>query len=339
MTRAILNGVSTGDLNVFWAVAKNGTLSAAAVILQQNVSTVTRRLTALEKDLGVQLVVRDARPMRLTEPGQLLFERFEQSRQFLDDCLGDLRENQRQPIGILRVVSFASVGRTVIAEHIPAFLLAYPKLKIALTLVHEKPRLDSFDVAIVAGESTESRTIARHLFDASVGVFASPAFIVRHGQPHTLRELAALPFVAFSHSGAAPDSFTRTRSYASESAAELNLGVADEKSADSLSARFSMQDVEQGAFLATNDLSTALTIVTAGHAAAKMSFTSAAPFLESGQLVPLMPGFRELVPMYAQLPSNRAIPQRTRLFIDFLRQEVASAHQLLEAAALAKAPL
>ncbi len=181
------------EMAVFSRVVATGSLSSAARELGLSPALVSRRIAALEARLGVRLLHRTTRSLRLTDEGA----------SYLDTCsrvLAEIAEadaavgaGRVEPQGALKVAIPASFGNRHIAPLIPAFAARYPKVQLALSLSDRAVNIieEGFDLAIRIAHLEDSSLAARKLAPNRRVVCASPAYLGRHGTPRTPQDLAA----------------------------------------------------------------------------------------------------------------------------------------------------
>lgn len=172
-------------------VRARGFRHAAAAVGMPN-STLSRRISALEKAIGLRLLHRTTRKIELTEAGQIYFER---CKRIVDEARlahEQLGEMLAQPTGLLRAslpVDFATI---YLAPLIAEFVLRYPGISFDFDLT---PRLvdlvsEPFDVAIRMGKPPDSALIARQLANLPCYLYASPRYLEQSGEPAHSSDLA-----------------------------------------------------------------------------------------------------------------------------------------------------
>jgi DNA-binding transcriptional LysR family regulator len=180
------------DMALFVEVARAKSFRKAAAVLDMPNSTLSRRISELEKAIGLRLLHRTTRKIELTEAGQIYYER---SKRIVDEArlaheqLGAMLE---QPTGVLRVslpVDFATLYLTPI---IVDFAQEYPGITFEFELTPRRVDLvaEPFDVAIRMGELQDSSLIARLIGRHSRHLYASDAYIEAQGEPTTPADLA-----------------------------------------------------------------------------------------------------------------------------------------------------
>lgn len=292
-------------IRAFAVVAELGSFSAAAAMLNLNVSTVTRKLDTLESQLSARLVDRSTRVVNLTEAGLAFLPYVKQALQQIDGGISQLQLYQKEPVGVLRVHMLPSLGRLIIAEQLHHFVRQYPQLDLSLKILYSAPRLDKadFDVAVCAGVPPEERAVVRLLANLKLGLFATKDFKKSHGQLTGAAELAKLPFGAFSYDAAPPLSVANSPYSRTESSDWGQLSTASPS-------------------IISNDPEVILRAIASGAVAGRMSYWMASKHICRGEMLPLDPRFTETVPVYAVLPSVHAIPEKTKVFLRFLEEHV-----------------
>ncbi len=127
------------DLNdtlIFVRVVQSGSFTAAARALQMPKTTVSRRVMALEAQLGAQLLLRTTRRLALTDAGAAYFEHSQHLARHLDDAQAAVEQLQHGPRGWLRVTLPYSFGTTWIAPLLAAFRAAYPEVRLEILASH-----------------------------------------------------------------------------------------------------------------------------------------------------------------------------------------------------------
>lgn len=172
-------------------VVTEGSFTAAAKRQGVAVSSITRKIEALERDLGVRLIHRNARVVLLTDAGnQFLVVAREVTEKF-DESKRLLHEAQTDPRGLLSVTAPAAFGRRHVTPALASFVKRYPLIEIDFHVSDHIVELLSqrFDVAIRVGVLPDSDLVATRLAGFRRLVCASPGYIARCGAPSTPEEL------------------------------------------------------------------------------------------------------------------------------------------------------
>lgn len=187
-------------MNVFVRVVETGSLSAAARAIPMSLTSVSRHLSALEKQFGMQLLRRTTRHIALTNEGRLFFERAKSILADLDEVGTLLSAGQSEPVGRLRIAAPTLLGRTVIAPLLPFFLARHTAVSVELLLIDRAVNLVEEDIhlAIRVGRLPDSALVARKLGEVRMVVCAAPSYIERRGAPRSPDELRQHDCLVFS---------------------------------------------------------------------------------------------------------------------------------------------
>ncbi|MDB4914007.1 MAG: LysR substrate-binding protein [Gemmatimonadetes bacterium] len=190
--------LSNADLQFFSEVAVSNTLGAAARALSISVSAVSQRLSLIEQRLGVRLVERSGRQLRLTDEGEVLLVR---GRAILNDLV-DLTESLASRRGVvtghLRVLAPLGFGRRYVARAAGAFAARHVGVTLDLMLSDRLGHLHDggWDLAIHIGVLRDSSLAIQRLAPNQRFVCASPEYLGRHGTPESPAELKAHACIA-----------------------------------------------------------------------------------------------------------------------------------------------
>lgn len=170
------------DLNaalVFVRVIQAGSFSKAARQFEMPVSTVSAKVAALEKSLGVSLISRTTRRLRLTDPGEVFFKHAVRAISELQIAQTLTQESQEGIHGKVRVTAPVEVGMTSLADCVADFMAKYPTVQVELLLTDRLVDLvgEGFDIAIRIGELKDSTLISKRIGASGTQAYASPAYL------------------------------------------------------------------------------------------------------------------------------------------------------------------
>lgn len=179
------------DLAVFAEAVRSGSLAAAARRLGLNAMAASRRLAALETELGVRLVQRTTRALSPTAEGEAFLPHAQAMLDEQASALAALRPAGAGVSGQLRVTASAAFGRKVVAPMIARFMAANPDLGVDLLLTDDQVDIvaQGIDVAVRIAKLRDNHLVARRLADNPRRLCAAPAYIARHGKPRVLADL------------------------------------------------------------------------------------------------------------------------------------------------------
>ena len=192
------------DLNslmIFAKVVEANSFSEAARRLNMPISTVSRRIGELERQLGVRLLERSTRRLRLTDIGSELLDHAQRSAE-LDEAVGDMVSNRRSNVsGILRLSAPPSISESLLVPLIGAFQASYPDVRIQVFVTdrYVDHMVEGIDLVFRFGALRDSTMVARRLLTYRHQLVASPGYLKRHNAPKTPRELLNHRLLAFSH--------------------------------------------------------------------------------------------------------------------------------------------
>jgi DNA-binding transcriptional LysR family regulator len=289
------------DLTVFIKVVELKTLTEAGRVLGLPKSTISRRISRLEEQLGVKLLQRSTRAVIITTEGYLFFEYCLRAIGVLHDGERALQDSQRYAQG---VVSFAMphiLGQGLIGPILARFLHLYPHMSL-ISVLSENP-LDllrnGFDVALAVGPLPQSELVATKIGSTECGTFGAPGYFERKGMPQNLVELPRFDLLALGASD-------RRQKW-------LMRNDADEAA------------VEFSAKMVCNDLSVLREAALAELGIANLPAFICKHDLAQGRLVEVLPDWRSAdMNFYAVFADPKSRPMRVRTFIDFLVRELRS---------------
>lgn len=184
--------MDTNAVAVLVTAASAGNLSAAARRLGITPMIATRRLAALERDLGVRLMQRTTRSVSLTPEGEAFLPFAQALVEGEAAGRASLRPAATGVSGLLRVTASAAFGRKIVAPIIPGLLHAHPDLRIDLELTDRLVDIvaSGTDLALRIGRLRDSSLVARRLASNPRVLCAAPSYLARRGAPATIADLA-----------------------------------------------------------------------------------------------------------------------------------------------------
>lgn len=288
------------SLEVFAAVAAQGSFSAAGRMLGLTPSAVSRFVDRIEQRLGVRLLLRTTRSLTLTPEGATYLAAARRILTDLDEAETAIA-NQGVPRGRLRISAAQSHGRLCVVPALKDFIAANPEILVDINLTDALVDVagGQADVAIRFGPLPDSGLTARRLGQTRRVVVAAPSYLERFGIPRTPHDLAGHNCLNFNFRRAEPVWPFR------EDGRDFTLAV--------------------GGNVEANNGETLGQLAAAGVGIARVGAFSVADDLASGALVPLLeaynPGDVELI--HAVFVGGPNLPARVRVFVDFLADRLA----------------
>jgi DNA-binding transcriptional LysR family regulator len=191
------------DLNslaIFAKVVEARSFSEAARRLKMPISTVSRRVAELEDQLGVRLLERSTRNLRLSDIGAEILAHAERAVE-LSEALDLAVSNQRSTVaGTLRLSVPPSISDTLLAPLLSAFLASYPlvRVEVLVTERHVDHIAEGIDLAFRIGTLRDSSLVARRILTYRRQLVAAPAYLQRTGPPETPNDLLQHRLLAFA---------------------------------------------------------------------------------------------------------------------------------------------
>ncbi len=192
---------STDDFLIFFHLIEQGSFSKAADLVGLTKSVVSKRITRLEQDLGVQLIYRTTRKLTLTEAGEVFFSHAREvyhSVQNAEQAMSGLGESLT---GTIRISVPTISGELLLPKAIAEFSAKYPEIHIDMDLDNRFVDIvaEGFDLAIRTGALPDSSFIARRLVDAHWVICGAPDYFARCGVPKIPSELTQHNCLAYSY--------------------------------------------------------------------------------------------------------------------------------------------
>lgn len=191
------------DLNQvrsFVQLVQAGSFTKAAAVLRQPKSRISRRLAALEKELGAQLIFRTTRQFQLTEVGRNYFERAKGLVEGLESLATEVSEARSEISGLIKLTASDDMGMRLLPSVLDDFTKLYPRVRFDLVLTQAYIDLvkESIDVGIRIGHLKDSSLKVRKVGVVKNIFVATPGFLERYRQHDDVTELGNLPFVTMS---------------------------------------------------------------------------------------------------------------------------------------------
>nr|WP_260441581.1 LysR family transcriptional regulator [Serratia fonticola] len=294
MMMALLN-----DMALFVEVVKAMSFRQASEATGVPNSTLSRRIGALEKAIGLRLLHRTTRKIELTESGQIYYERCRRIVEEARLAHEQLGEILAQPSGVLRASLPVDFAISYMVPLLTDFAAHYPGITFEFDLTPRRVDLvaEPFDVAIRMGEQKDSNLIARQLAKLPTYLYASPGYLETSGLLSHPRELRQHECLGFPKSG-----FWK-----------LHNPDTAEKVEESVSGRFVLNNVGMIKRLAVFDQGIVL-----------LPEEIVAEELADGRLCRILQPWQGTpISVYA-LTETRLLPAKTQRFIEFLRDRLGS---------------
>lgn len=300
------------DLELILAIRDLGTLAGAARRLDVAPPAVTKRLAALEAQLGQRLFQRTTRRVSPTAEGETACVHAEVLLQGFLVLEAELKERQSEPTGLIRLAATFGFGRLWLGPALAEFQVLYPKIEVQLQLTEQLPDLaqDGYDGAIwlwsVQGRQA-AQWVSRRLARNQRVLVASPAYLKQHGTPESMKDLQDQTCLMVRENGNSTESAVRQRFDM------WTLHQAGDKTPIRVRVRGP---------LSSNSGELVRDWCLQGRGIMLRSLWDVAPQLKSGQLVRVLPDYSMPdADIHWLAPYRPDTPRRIRLLIDFLVQQ------------------
>ena len=289
------------DLKLFARVAALGSLSAAARERDVPVSQVSRALVRIEKTCGARLVHRSTHGLSLSAEGETFLDHCHRITGALDGLQADFAQQSGEARGLVRVAASTVIARYLLLPSLGALNLRHPHLRVELAVSDRLVDMarEGIDIAIRTSADLPETQVARAMGHLDRALYASPAYAARAGLPQH------------------PDELHRHRLISNTAAPHLNRwpflidGGTGQRAIDG--------------DWRTNDTGLAADMVLQGLGIGRLATLVAAPLVQQGLLVPVLPAFvdRQPVPLHAVTASARQRLPKIRACIDFWAEWIA----------------
>jgi DNA-binding transcriptional LysR family regulator len=291
-----------GSIELFCLTAQHQGFTAAAKAAGLTPAAVSRSVARLEARLGVRLLMRTTRLVRLTETGQRYYDECRQALGQLVEAEREVTGQQQRPSGLVRMSLPTSYGHYRVLPLLPAFARKHPQIELELQLSNRNVDFtgEGFDLAVRGRTPPDSGLVARKLEDAALVVVASPEYLRRHRAPRTPDDLAGHECIQFVlPSSGQPVPWLLQRDGRISEHATL------------------------GRMRCAEDILGPVTLVLAGAGLLQTYRFLVEGALHDGRLVEVLSEYAGASRPFSLLyPANRHMPLRVRVLIDFLTRQL-----------------
>ena len=285
-------------MQAFIHIAEQGSLTAAAQVMESSLPAMVRTLAGFEAQLGVRLFNRTTRRISLTEEGRRHLESCRQVLAALADAEAALSADVAEPAGHLRITAPMLFGQMHVAPAVTRFVQQHEKMRCSMVLLDRVVNLleEGIDVGIRIGEPEDSSLVAQNVGTIRRLVVANPAWLRRHGVPKHPKDLLKANCVRLTDHSPTWGPFI-------DQGRPLRLAVSGN--------------------LEFNQIAPAVAACAAGAGFGSFLSYQVAPFLKSKQLRTVLEDFEPPPrPINIVYPHARLLPMRTRVFIEWMKQEL-----------------
>ena len=290
---------SYDDLSIFTAVIERGSFISAATKLNIPSSTVSRRVSQLESDLGIQLLERTSRKMCLTEKGKIFFEQCAPHINSLKENATELMASRDGVQGKLKVTAPTFLGSEVLGDWFAEFVRNNKSIELELVLSNRNKDIldEEIDFAIRIGPLEDSKFIAQHLFTSRSVLCASPIYVEAFGEINSPHDICQHQTILISHQKGEWE-FRHLKTSA-------------------------IIRIKAQGRMCSNDINLTRRAVASGFGIGFLPMLSAAPMINSGELVCLLDDY-ELLPkrdIYVVYPSKKYLSKKAQRLLNFIKEK------------------
>lgn len=284
------------DLRVFLSVVRRASFAAAAQELGASPAYVSKRIRLLEAELGVRLLHRTTRRVAVTEDGERVFGWAQRILDDIDHLVQDVSTAAGEPRGLLRMSSSFGFGRNVVAPAMSQLVARHPGLQVRLEVFDRLVDVaaEGIDLDVRVGDEIAPHLIARKLADNHRVLCAAPAYLQRKGPPRGIAELSAHDCLVIKERDH-PFGVWKLRAGAEE------------------------RTVKVTGPLSANHGEIAVQWAVDGHGIVLRSVWDVAALLQAGQLVQVLPEWRQEANVWAVYPTRLDRSAKVRACVEFLQ--------------------
>ena len=297
----MLNEPSFSDLRIFSLVVKHASFTNAAKVLNLAPTTVSKRVAAFEEALGVKLLLRTTRSVRMTDDGSKVFQWSQKILETMHDMQEDLAVDQGELTGPIRISASSRLGRDYVAPALSKLKWRYPGIDVWLEIMDRRVDLmgEEFHLDVRSGNADEPNVIGHRIGQSSRILCAAPAYLEKHGSPRTLADVGQHQCLLFRDRN---EPFGIWR----------------------LMGPTGYQDVRVTGELASNDNDVVLSWAHNGHGIMIAADWFAAKSIKEGRLKRILSSWHQPVDVWAISTLRTNQSAKVRIFIEYLKSEMDS---------------
>jgi DNA-binding transcriptional LysR family regulator len=286
---------------IFTEVVNSGSFTQAASNSGHSTSYISKEINKLEARLGVRLMQRTTRSLKLTAEGEVYFQHCQQIIDDAEQAQSIVSGAQAEPQGTLRISCPTSFTMARLQHIFSDFITQHPKINLEIDLSNHKVDLiaERFDIAIRASRQLDdSSLISRTIYSTDDVVVAAPSYLQHFGTPTTVMELENHSAITYSNSKQ-PDVWSF------------------------INPQGETETIKVSSRIQTNSSELEISLCIAGHGVMLMPRFNLKGEIERGELVELLTEYqRPEISVYVVYPSRKHMSAKVRSFIDFTCAEL-----------------
>lgn len=295
------------EVAIFIKVIQKGSFTSAALALNMPKSTVSTKISNLEKRLGTSLITRSTRKISLTPAGEAFFLRSTKAIDEITAAELAVRAENVEPQGRFRITAPVDIGNVILPTLTTLFLKKFPKVQFDILLSDRRVDFleDRVDLAIRAGELKDSSLIAKKVGEVVFRMFASPKYIKERGSPLNLKELNSHICVLFTP--------LSTEGWHLKNGKRATTVISTDK-------------------IIVNNMSLAHSLALEGTGIALLPSFLCESEIRTGKLIPILQEWTsEVAPMHFVYPAQKYVPPVIKAFIEMSSEALRSRFKFLNA--------
>jgi DNA-binding transcriptional LysR family regulator len=292
-------------ISEFVCVAEYESFTRAAKELSLSTAQVSRQISALEKRLNIKLLYRTTRKVSLTEEGRVFYQHCRGVLDGLDAAEQAVSHLQSKPQGRIKLTAPVTYGEQQLLPLVNDFMVRYSDIEVTAFLSNQKMDLidGGYDLAIRIGKLRDSTMMAKKLSRRTNFVCAAPAYLEKHGTPHSLSELS-------QH-----NCLLGTRDY---------WHFIEDGKIDSGKNTDKEKNLRVSGSVQYNSGHSLVDAALKGLGIVQLPDYYVQKYLASGELISLLDDYREPEEsIWAIYPHNRHLSPKIRLLVDYLSEHLA----------------
>lgn len=277
-------------------VEKHGSLAGAARELGISSAAVSKQITKLEEDLGIQLLVRTTRKLVFTDIGKAYLEQAQRIMEEINASNALVSQMKAVPYGQLKVFCTPHFAERFVVPHLPRFLELYPEIELQLEIGERIPHFEGENIDVMMGNSMQAGEdlIHRRILTTRYAICASPDYLNKYGLPEKPEHLKQHRIL--THSMRRPDNLVY-----------LKNG----------------KEVGFKPYIKANDVKILIKLALSGIGIVQLHHYAVKEHLQRATLFELFEKqSKDDVPIYAVLPPRKYVPRKVRAFIDFILEVI-----------------
>ncbi|ETX10192.1 LysR family transcriptional regulator [Marinomonas ushuaiensis DSM 15871] len=295
--------MNAADLTLFVNVADAGSFNKAAQQAGLSTPALSKRISRLEQDLGVQLIHRTTRRLNLTEAGESLYVHAKNIEGQVSDAVASVSAFSHGLSGNIKISVPTISGELLLAEAIAEFCQMYPNITVDMRLENDFVNLveEGLDLAVRTGKLEDSSLIAKKLIQSNWVVCCSPSYIEKYGEVTCLEALKEHNCLAYT--------------YQAQGSFDWRF-VKNEIGKDSIE-----ESVRISGSLATNNAQALRKAALAGFGIVYVPRCCVYEDLQKGALQVILTDYKpRQLGVYAIYPFTKYLPEKLKLLIEHIRQ-------------------